>query len=139
MIESGKTVSIEYTLSLNDGTVVDSNVGENPLVYEAGGGQILPALDDALIGLSEGESKSVQLAAKQGYGEVDEGLRMEVAIDQLPDDARKAGTPLVARRQDGQEMRVVVQEVGDATAVLDYNHPLAGEDLSFSVRVLSVD
>ena len=139
MVETGKTVSIEYTLTLNDGTVVDSNVDGNPLVYEAGGGQILPALDEALIGLSEGDSKSVQLAAKEGYGEVDEKLRMEVPIDQLPDDARKVGTPLVARRQDGQEMHVVVHDVKDSTAVLDYNHPLAGKELSFAVRVVSVD
>ncbi len=138
MIESGKTVSIEYTLTLNDGTVVDSNVGDDPLVYEAGGGQILPALDAALIGLAEGDSKSVDLEPGDGYGEVDEKLRFEVGIDQLPENAREVGTPLVARREDGQELRVRVHDVGDATAVLDYNHPLAGEALSFAVRVVDV-
>lgn len=138
MIESGKTVSIEYTLTLNDGTVVDSNVGNDPLVYEAGGGQILPALDAALIGLAEGDTKDVDLEPGDGYGEVDEKLRFEVGIDQLPESAREVGTPLVARREDGQELRVRVHDVGDATAVLDYNHPLAGEALSFSVRVVDV-
>ena len=138
MIESGKTVSIEYTLTLGDGTVVDSNVGQEPLVYEAGGGDILPALDAALIGLSEGDLKRVELSAADGYGEVDEALRLEVPLDQLPDDARQVGTPLVARREDGQEMRVRVHDVTDSEAVLDYNHPLAGEPLSFSIRVVEI-
>jgi FKBP-type peptidyl-prolyl cis-trans isomerase 2 len=138
VIESGKTVSIEYTLTLGDGTVVDSNVGQEPLVYEAGGGDILPALDAALIGLSEGDLKQVELSAADGYGEVDEALRLEVPLDQLPDDARQVGTPLVARREDGQEMRVRVHDVTDSEAVLDYNHPLAGEPLSFSIRVVEI-
>lgn len=139
MIESGKTVAIEYTLTIGDGTVVDSNVGDDPLVYEAGSGQILPALDAALIGLDEGDTKSVDVAAGDGYGEVDEKLLFEVELDQLPEDARTIGTPLVARREDGQELRVRVHDVRDDTAVLDYNHPLAGEPLSFAVRVVSVD
>jgi len=138
VIESGKTVSIEYTLTLDDGSVVDTNVGDEPLVYEAGGGQILPALDAALIGLDEGDTKSVELPASDGYGEIDEKLRFEVPIEQLPENAREVGTPLVARREDGQELRVRVHDVGDAAAVLDYNHPLAGENLSFSVRVVGV-
>ncbi len=138
MIESGKTVSIEYTLSLEDGTVVDTNVGQDPLVYEAGGGQILPALDAALVGLSEGDTKSVDLAPGDGYGEIDEKLRFEVGIDQLPENAREVGTPLVAKREDGQELRVRVHDLNDSTAVLDYNHPLAGESLSFSVKIVDV-
>lgn len=138
MIESGKTVSIEYTLTLGDGTVVDSNVGQEPLVYEAGGGDILPALDAALIGLSKGDLKQVELSAADGYGEIDEALRLEVPLDQLPDDARQVGTPLVARREDGQELRVRVHDVTASEAVLDYNHPLAGEPLSFSIRVVEI-
>lgn len=138
MIESGKNVSIEYTLTLDDGTVVDSNVGDEPLVYEAGGGQILPALDAALVGLAEGDTKSVELPAEQGYGEVDEKLKFEVPLEQLPEDARKIGTPLVAQGEDGRELRVRVDQIKDEAAVLDYNHPLAGESLSFSVRVVAV-
>ena len=138
MIENGNTVSIEYTLTLDDGTVVDSNVGKDPLVYEAGAGQILPALDQALSGLGEGDTKSVALSAADGYGEIDESLYFEVPLGQLPENARQPGTPLVAKREDGRELRVLVHEVKDETAVLDYNHPLAGKALSFAVRIVTV-
>jgi FKBP-type peptidyl-prolyl cis-trans isomerase SlyD len=138
VIESGKNVAIEYTLTLEDGTVVDSNVGNEPLVYEAGGGQILPALDAALIGLSEGDTRSVDLPAEHGYGVVDEKLMLEVPLEHLPEDARQIGTPLVAQGEGGQELRVRVHQITDDAAILDYNHPLAGESLSFSVRVVSV-
>ncbi len=138
MIEDGKTVSIEYTLTLDDGTVVDSNVGQDPLVYEAGAGQILPALDQALNGLGAGDTKSVALSPTDGYGDVDESLYFEVPLGQLPDNARQPGTPLVAKREDGREIRVLVHEVKTETAVLDYNHPLAGKALSFEVKVVAV-
>ncbi len=138
MIETGKTVSIEYTLTLTDGTVVDSNVGKDPLVYEAGGGQILPALDAALVGMAPGDTRSVELAPGEGYGEVDESLRFTVDLAQLPEGAREVGAPLMARREDGQEIRVRVHEVAEDSAVLDCNHPLAGEPLSFDVRVVAV-
>ena len=70
VIEQGRTVSIEYTLKLDDGTVADTNVGGEPLVYTQGSGQILPALEKNLEGMAADDTRSVQLTAADGYGEV---------------------------------------------------------------------
>ena len=70
VIENGKSVSVEYTLKLDDGTTVDTNVGEEPLTYKQGNNEILPALEEALLGQAVGDSKTVQLTADQGYGTI---------------------------------------------------------------------
>jgi|GEM_PF-6251319 len=80
-IKDGSKVSIEYTLKLNDGSLVDSNAGKDPLTYTQGGGQILPALEKQLAGLKVGDTKNVQLTAAEGYGEVDPKAFREVDID----------------------------------------------------------
>ena len=71
VVEEGRTVSIEYTLVLEDGTTADSNVGKDPLVYRQGGSQILPALEQALLGLEVDDTKEVTLPPEKGYGVVD--------------------------------------------------------------------
>jgi FKBP-type peptidyl-prolyl cis-trans isomerase SlyD len=139
VIENGSTVSIEYTLTIDDGREVDTNVGDEPLVYTAGAEQILPALDNALMGMAAGDSKSVTLEPQQGYGAVDPSLMLEVELARLPEDARVEGTPLVASDDQGRQVRVRVHEIRDETAVLDYNHPLAGETLRFDVKVIDVN
>lgn len=74
VIETGSSVGIEYTLTLEDGTAVDSNVGGNPLTFTQGTGEILPALEEALLGAKVGDSKQIQLTAEQGYGPVNPRL-----------------------------------------------------------------
>ena len=81
VIDNGSTVSIEYTLTIDDGSTIDSNVGAEPLVYTAGAEQILPALDQALRGMIAGDSRTVTLAPQQGYGAVDPSLMLEVELE----------------------------------------------------------
>ncbi len=138
MIEDGKTVGIEYTLTLDDGTVADSNVGQDDLTYTQGAGQILPALEHALAGREVGDEVSVKIAAADGYGTVNPDLRRQVETDQIPEEARAPGQMLVGQGPGGEAIRVRVHEVKDDGIVLDFNHPLAGEDLNFDVRIKSV-
>lgn len=138
MIENGDSVSIEYTLKLDDGTTVDTNVGEDPLTYTQGSSEILPMLESALLGLAVGDSKEVKLTAEQGYGPVDPAGFQEVEISMVPEDARTVGTMLVASAPDGQQQPIKVHEVKEETVVLDFNHPLAGQALNFDVKVLSI-
>jgi FKBP-type peptidyl-prolyl cis-trans isomerase 2 len=138
MIEDGKTVGIEYTLTLDDGTVADSNVGQDDLTYTQGAGQILPALEEALAGRGVGDQVSVKIAAADGYGTVNPDLRRQVETEQIPEEARAPGQMLVGQGPDGEAIRVRVHEVKDDGIVLDFNHPLAGEDLNFDVRIKSV-
>lgn len=139
VVKDGATVGIEYTLKLDDGSVADTSEGGEPLVYEQGSGQILPALEENLAGLAVGEEKHVTLPPEQGYGPVREELYQAVPIEQVPEDAREVGTPLMARDAQGHERPLRVHEVRDDEIVLDLNHPLAGQTLVFDVKVVSID
>ena len=138
MVEDGKQIGIEYTLTLDDGTQVDSNVGGQPMLYEQGSHQILPALEQALAGLRVGDTKKVDLTAEQGYGPVHpEGIQ-EVDASLIPEDARVAGAMLVADDGAGNRRQVRVKEVKGDKVVMDLNHPLAGKALHFAVRIVTV-
>lgn len=139
MIQDGKKISIEYTLNLDDGTLVGSNVGEEPLVYEHGRGQILPALERALDGLQKDDTKKVKLTAEEGYGQSDPGAFKTVETKAIPEEARKVGTVLTAQDESGNQQHVRVHEIRDDGVVLDLNHLLAGENLNFKVRVLAIE
>lgn len=123
-----------YTLTV-DGEVLQSNTGDDPLVYTQGGGQILPALEAELAGMSAGDQKSVNLDAANGYGEVDGAAFQEVPLDQIPEQAREVGTML---RAEGHAGPIRVAEIKEETVVLDFNHPLAGKALTFDITIVSV-
>lgn len=139
VIEEGKSVSVEYTLKLDDGTVVDTNVDGDPMTYKQGGSEILPALESALHGLAVGDTKEVQLTADQGYGPIQPEGYQEVELDMVPEDAREVGTMLMASSPDGQQQPIRVHEVKEETIVLDFNHPLAGKALNFNVKILAIE
>jgi len=139
VVEAGSQVSIEYTLTVEGGEVADTNVGQDPLTYRQGSGQILPALEEELLGLKVGATKEVDLSAEQGYGAVDPELFDTVDATMIPEDARSVGTVLLAQAPNGQQRPVRVHEVEDDKIVLDLNHPLAGKDLHFAVKILAID
>lgn len=136
MIEAGKTVAFEYTLRLDDGSVVQTNKGSEPLTYVHGENQLLPALERELEGLDVNDRKEIRLAAADAYGEVREDAFREVPADQIPEGARRVGAQLTAQGYDGP---IRVHEVKGDTVVLDFNHPLAGQDLTFDIRVVSIE
>lgn len=138
MTDSGRLISIEYTLTLDDGEAVDTNVGSDPLIYAEGAEQILPALEAALHGAAAGEQRSVTLTPDDGYGQVDPDKFFEVDLDQIPEDAREPGTTIVAEDEEGNHHHLRVHEQRELVLVLDANHPLAGETLHFQIKVLDV-
>jgi FKBP-type peptidyl-prolyl cis-trans isomerase 2 len=139
VISNGKQVSLEFTLSLDDKTKVQSNVGQEPMVYLHGDHQIIPGLEKQLTGLKVGETKHVEISPEEGYGPVDPKRTQEVEKDKIPEEARKVGAKLTGRGPQGQPMYAEVKEVKDKTLVLDLNHPLAGKKLIFDVKVLKVE
>jgi len=139
VVEEGRKVSIEYTLTLDDGTTADSNVDKDPLVYQHGAQQILPALEAQLAGMAIDDTKKVQLTAEEGYGPVQDAAFQEVDPEMIPENARKEGTMLMAQDPSGGQRPVRVHEVGEEKIVLDFNHPLAGENLNFEVRVVGIE
>lgn len=136
MIESGRTVALEYTLKLDDGSVVQTNKDSEPLKYTQGENQILPALERELEGMEVDEQKIVELAAEDAYGDVNPEAFKEVPSEQIPEGARRVGARLSAQGYTGT---IRVAEIKDDTVVLDFNHPLAGKDLTFDVRVVAIE
>jgi FKBP-type peptidyl-prolyl cis-trans isomerase SlyD len=139
VIEEGSRVSIEYTLKLDDGSTADTNVGEEPLVYEQGSHQILPALERELAGMKVEEEREVTLTPEDGYGSVQPELYQEVEAEVIPEDAREKGARLVSEDPNGNRRIVRVHEVKGDRVVLDLNHPLAGQTLHFDVKVLGIE
>ncbi len=139
VVEDGRSVSIEYTLMLEDGSTADSNVGAEPLVYRQGSSQILPALERALLGLKVDDTKQVTLPPEKGYGVVDPDAFQKVEAQVIPEDGHKVGAQLVSEDEQGNRRLVRVHEIHDDWIILDLNHPLAGQTLRFEVKVVAIE
>ena len=138
-VTDGKSVSLEYTLTLDDDkSVVESNVGKQPLIYTHGTQQIVPGLEKALEGLAVGDTKEVTVPPAEGYGEKNPNALQEVQKQLIPPDALVVGTRLQGQAPDGHMVYPRVAEIKDNTVVLDFNHPLAGKTLHFDVKVLAI-
>lgn len=137
-VSEGKSVSMEYTLTLENKEVLDSNVGGEPLTFTQGSHQIIPGLETALNGMKAGERKQVTVAPEEGYGKIDPQAIQEVPIDQIPPDARKVGVQLQGKDGQGRVVHPTVTEVKEQVVVLDFNHPLAGKTLYFDVKILDI-
>ncbi|MFO7751358.1 MAG: peptidylprolyl isomerase [Desulfobacteraceae bacterium] len=137
-VTQGKKVSMEYTLTLDNEQVVDTNKGKEPLTFENGSNQIVPGLEKAMEGMEINESKSVTVAPEEGYGEILKEAVVEVPKEQLPEELAVVGTPVQSQTQDGQTLQGKVEEIKDESAVINFNHPLAGENLHFEVKVLDI-
>lgn len=138
VISEGSKVSLEYTLNIDGGETVDSNTGEDPLIYTQGNNEIIPALEEELNGLATGDEKQVTLEPEEAYGTVDPDAFREVPLEQIPEDARSEGQLLVMQDQEGNRQQIKVSEIREETALLDLNHPLAGKTLRFDVRIVDV-
>lgn len=137
-IETNQEVSIEYEVK-SDGNVVDSNVGKEPMRFTFGVGQIIPGLESRIAHLNVGESADVIVPAAEAYGEYNEAAVQALPKTQLPDSEEiKPGMMLRGQGEDGTPVEVVVKEVREEDVLIDFNHPLAGKDLSFSIKVLNI-
>jgi len=137
-ITDGTEVSLEYTLKLEDKTVVDSNLGAAPLSYTHGSNQIVAGLEKELAGMEVGDTKQVVVSPEEGYGPVEPQAIQEIPAEQIPPEARKVGTQLQGQNPEGNTLQVQVVEVKDHTVVIDFNHPLAGKTLYFDVKVVDI-
>ena len=135
MVQDGKQVSFTYTLTIED-EIIESNTGREPLVYIQGSDQILTALEAELEGMTAGDQKTVDLDAANGYGEVNDEAFQEIPLEQLPEEARVVGAMLQAQGFPGP---LRVSEIKEDVAILDFNHPLAGKDLSFDIIIVAVE
>ena len=135
----GDTVKIHYTGTLTDGTEFDSSAGREPLEFTLGSGQVIPGFDQAVEGMTVGDSKSVNIASRDAYGPRHEQMVQDVPKSALPNDLEPTvGMSLQARGQDGNVINLTVTHVGDDAITVDGNHPLAGQDLNFDIELVEI-
>lgn len=139
-VKKGDTVKVNYTGKLNDGTVFDSSEDREPLEFTLGDGKLIPGFEEAVTGMEEGDSTTVEIPSDEAYGERRDDLELEVAKNELPDNVEpEVGMQLQMQQQEnGQAIPVQITKVEDDKVTLDANHPLAGKDLTFDIELLNV-
>lgn len=137
-ITSNKVASIHYTLKNKSGELIDSSEGKTPLAYIHGMGSLIPGMEQGLEGKAAGDKLSLVIAPEDAYGISDESLIIVVPLSNFADQDRvKPGMQFTARSNEGSRGAVVLKVEGDNVTV-DFNHPLAGVELHFSVEVMDV-
>ncbi|HEU4682883.1 MAG TPA: peptidylprolyl isomerase [Nitrospira sp.] len=136
-VSNGKVIALEYTLKLDDGQVVDTNVGKDPLTYTHGANQIIRGVEAAVDGMEEGQVKQAVVPPGEGYGDPDPNAFQEVPKANVPREI-SVGTQLHGKDANGREVRPVVSAIKDETVLLDFNHPLAGKTLYFDLKVVGI-
>lgn len=140
MVKNGDLVSVEYTGKLEDGTVFDTSVGKNPLVFEVGKHQVIKGFEDAVLGMSTGESKTVTIPVAEAYGEYRKELVRKFPANLIaPDPSVTVGSVVTLQDPQGRKVSAKVVEMTEQNVTLDFNHPLAGKALVFEVKIMKVE
>ena len=131
-------VAMDYKLVI-DGEIVDSSEGQEPLEFLQGHSNIIPGLEQEMLGMKIGESKDVVVQATEGYGEIDEEAYMEVPTNQFPEEIPvEVGIELQVQNEEGEPVYARIDAIENNIATLNFNHPLAGKELHFSVSVVAL-
>jgi len=135
----GDTVEVHYTGRLEDGTVFDSSEKRGAITFELGKNQMIPGFEKAVEGMEPGESKTATVPAAEAYGPRVPQLTFTMPREQLPPDFQaEAGQMMRMQYRDGREMNVMVTEVREDAILMDGNHPLAGQDLTFDIELVKI-
>ncbi|MBR9988987.1 MAG: peptidylprolyl isomerase [Gemmatimonadetes bacterium] len=137
--KSGDTVRVHYTGKLEDGSVFDSSHGRDPLEFTVGSGQVIAGFDQAVAGMKPGDEREVTIPAENAYGDRKDELVIVVERSQLPPDIDPDVGQQLHLKQDGQAFVVMVAAVQPESITLDANHPLAGEALTFELKLVEID
>jgi len=156
--QKGDRVKIDFTATLEDGTVFDSTLEESecasddcdsddcgcgceegPMELVIGEGEFFPQIEDALVGMNPGEKKTIVIPADEAFGEYDAEKVFTVPRDEVPDDLNpEVGEELVLTDENDEQIGVTVVEINDEGITFDANHPLAGEDLTFDFTLVEI-
>tara|TARA_R110002020_G_C16316931_1_gene774334 strand:- start:5081 stop:5506 length:426 start_codon:yes stop_codon:yes gene_type:complete len=138
-VENGKNVVVHYTGKFEDGSVFDTSLteGREPIKTVLGQGNLIKGFESGLVGMTEGEKKTVEVSPEDGYGEYLDGLVTTVEKNKVPNEV-KLGDVLQSQSDRGT-INVTVTEINETDVKLDANHPMAGKKLIFDLEVVSVD
>lgn len=136
-LPQGTVVRVHYRGTLKDGTEFDSSKGRDPIEFTLGEGQVIEGFEAAVTEMQPGETRTVTIPADEAYGP-----RYDEAVQSVPrevfSDEPETGAVVMLMAPDGSELQAVVAEVLDGEVMLDFNHPLAGEELTFELELDSV-
>lgn len=137
--KQGDLVKVRYTGTLDDGSTFDSSEEREPLQFVIGEGMLIPAFEQAIVGMLPGDSRSVHIPADDAYGPYMDELILEVDKNQIPPYLNpEEGMQLQITQDDGSSTVVKVVKLTDEKVFLDANHPLAGKDLNFSIELVDI-
>jgi FKBP-type peptidyl-prolyl cis-trans isomerase 2 len=137
-IADGKTVIIDYTLSLKNGDVIETTKGDEPVTYIQGTGEIIDGLEKAVADLEKGTKKDIILPVDQAFGPHDPEALIEIPKTDLPPESLVPETVIHANGPNGQTINGKVMEVKENTVLVDFNHPLAGQEICCAVHIIDV-
>ncbi|NER11443.1 peptidylprolyl isomerase [Muriicola jejuensis] len=138
-VKANDTIRVHYTGKLADGQIFDSSLEREPLEVTLGQGALIPGFEKGLIDMEVDEEKTILIPKEEAYGEVMEELFQKVSKNDLPDTITpEVGMGLVATRPDGSEQQLRVVDVQEEHIVIDANHPLAGQDLTFDLKLVEI-
>jgi peptidylprolyl isomerase len=130
---SGDTVAVHYRGTLDDGKEFDSSAGREPLSFQLGSGQVIPGFDDAVEGLEVGGKITVRLAPEEAYGPRDDQLLLRFPASDAPEGLEPGNVVVL-----GGEQQATVVDINEDEIVLDANHPLAGQALTFALELVAI-
>ena len=136
--KAGDTVRIHYTGTLQDGSVFDSSEGREPLSFTLGAGEVIPGFDTAVSGMEVGAKRTVTIPAAEAYGPRRDDMILAIPRDQVPPEINPTVGEQLQVGQGNDQFLVTVAEVNEREVVLDGNHPLAGEDLTFALQLVAI-
>lgn len=136
--QPGDTVRVHYTGTLSDGSTFDSSEGRDPIEFALGEGSVIPGFETAVAELEVGESVTVTIPAADAYGEHEAEAVQTVPLEAFGESAPQAGWVVALEGPQGQKITALVAEVGEESAQLDFNHPLAGKDLTFALTLVEI-
>lgn len=137
-MKSGNKVKIHYTGTLNDGTVFDSSEGRGPLEFTIGSNQVIAGFENGIKDMKLNQEKTIKIKPSDAYGEKNEQLIVSIPREKFPKEIEVDGR-LILKGPQGQNIPAVVKEIKDNAVVIDLNHPLAGKELTFKVKVVGVN
>jgi len=140
-VENGNSLKVHYIGTLNDGTEFDNsyNRGE-PIEFQVGSGQLIKGFDEGVLGMSQGEKKTINIPAAEAYGEYDENANQMIGRQNFPEDFEfVVGGQVTGQNEMGMPIRATIKEVSPEGITLDFNHPLAGQELNFELEVVEIN
>ena len=137
--KNGDIVQVDYTGTLENGTVFDTSVGGEPLNFTLGEGQVIPGFEQAVLGMKVGESKTFTIPADEAYGQYRDDLVQVINREDLPAGLDpEVGEQLQGPRPGGGTGVGTITNVTNTTITVDFNNPLAGKDLTFEIKLISI-